>query len=407
MSFIPKIGSFEGMKSLNKSAIMNLIRLNGPISRAEIAKLTKLTPPTVGSIVAELLETNFIKEETGLAKSQGGRKPIMLSLNTSIYYIIGIYGAAEVINTVISNLEGDIIYSNKQPITTPPTQEEFLAIITDGIKLALETNNLLNSSIIGIGVAMHGLVNPENGIALFAPHLNLKHIPIKEKIEEKFSIPVMLENDVRALTLAESWYGQGKDVSDFICISVGRGIGSGIVINHKIYNGPYNTAGEIGHTIVDVNGPRCRCGNYGCLEAYSSEMAILEKVKRAIRLGKDTIITARIPKDDSHLTIDMVFQAAELGDPLAIEVLEESGRFLGLAIANIMNIFTPSKVILEGQLFEAGELILAPIKEMVNKSTLESSPGSEAIVCSTLGKKGMAIGACTLVLRNIFKPGGF
>lgn len=380
---------------------MNIIRTQGPISRADIAKLTKLTPPTVGSIVAELHQANFIKEETGAAKSQGGRKPIMLSLDTSNYFIIGLYGAAEVITTVVSNLDGEIIYSHNQEVFTSPSQEEFLTMLKECIQSTLRTNSLQYSSIVGIGVAMHGLVDPEEGIALFAPHLNLTQIPIKESLEDTFSIPVLVENDVRALTLAESWYGKGKDVSDFICISVGRGIGSGIVLNHKIYTGKYNSAGEIGHTIVDVNGPRCKCGNYGCLEAFSSESAILEKLKRGIRFGRETILS------ETNLSIDSVFQAAEKGDSLAQEALEESGRYLGLAIANLINIFTPSKVILEGKLFEAGDLILAPIRAMVDRSTLKSSPGSEAIEPSDLGKKGMAIGACTLVLRSIFKPGGF
>ena len=406
MSFIPKTGSFEGMKSLNKSAIMNLIRLQGPISRAEIAKLTKLTPPTVGSIVSELLEADFIKEETGFAKSQGGRKPIMLTLNSTNYFIIGIYGSAEVITTVISNLDGEIIYSKDKEVWNTPSEEEFLTMLKECIQDTLDENDLLHSSIIGIGVAMHGLVDPVNGIAIFAPHLNLSNIPIKNTLEDEFSIPVLMENDVRALTLAENWYGKGKDVSDFICISVGRGIGSGIVLNHKIYNGAYNSAGEIGHTIVDVNGPRCKCGNYGCLEAFSSEAAVLERVKRGIRLGRDSILAAEI-NEDNRWDIEMIFRAAEKGDQLALESLEESGRYLGLAIANFINIFTPSKVILEGKLFDAGDLILSPIRTMVERSTLKSSPGPEAIECSTLGKKGMAVGACTLVLRSLFKPGGF
>ncbi|MDQ0257237.1 glucokinase-like ROK family protein [Evansella vedderi] len=407
MTFIPQTGSFEGMKSLNKSAILNLIRLKGPISRAEIAKITKLTPPTVGSIVGELLENNMLVEEAGQGKAQGGRKPIMLSINTSAFYVIGVYAAAEVINTVIATIGGEIVSSYENKLNIKPSKEEFLDMMKSGVREVIRSKRMKRDSILGIGVAMHGLVDPEKGSSVFAPHLHLEHIPIKDCLEEEFEIPVLVENDVRTLALAESWYGEGQGNSNFICLSVGLGVGSGIVINNEIYSGLYHSAGEVGHTIVDVNGPRCTCGNYGCLEAYASEFAILNRIKKGIRMGRDTVINRWIDGDDSKLTIEMVFRAAEEQDPLALEILEDSGRYLGIAIANIINIITPSKVILEGRIFEAGgDTILTPLKQMVKKSSLRNSPGEVSIVCSKLGKKGMVMGAFTLVLRKMFTPGG-
>lgn len=407
MMFIPKKGSFEGMKSLNKSTILNLIRLKGPISRAEIAKMTKLTPPTVGTIVNELLEEDMILEETGIGKTQGGRKPLMLTINSSAFFVIGVYAAAEVIHTVIATLDGQIAYSDERKIVSLPSKEQFLDMIKENIHFVIQNSHINLESIIGVGVGMHGLVDPEEGVAVFSPHLNLENIPIKDNLEQEFNLPVFVENDVRTLALAESWYGEGQDVSNFICLSVGLGVGSGIVINNEIYNGPLNTAGEIGHTIVDVNGPRCRCGNYGCLEAYASEHAILNRVQKGIRLHRATLITEWTHGEENLLTIDMVFDAAKQGDQLALEILEDSGRFLGIAIGNLINILTPSKVILEGRLFEAGEVLLAPLHQMVKKCTFRTSTDKETIARSTLGKKGMVMGAFTLVLRKLFTPGGF
>lgn len=405
MMFIPQTGSFEGMKSLNKSAILNLIRLNGPISRAEIAKITKLTPPTVGSIVGELLEENLLLEETGQGKAQGGRKPLMLTINSSAFYVIGIYAAAEVINTVIANIDGTIVNNYEQRLSSPPSKKQFLQMMKDGVKQIISGTNV--ASIIGIGVGMHGLVNPDKGLAVFSPHLNLEDIPIKDVLEKEFSIPVYVENDVRTLALAESWYGYGHGITNFICLSVGLGVGSGIVINNELYRGLYNTAGEVGHTIVDVNGPRCRCGNFGCLEVYSSELAILNRIKKGVRMGRDSLINRWIDGDDSKITIEMVFDAAEQQDPLALEILEDAGRYLGIAIANIVNLISPSKIILEGRLFDTGgDNVLLPLKQMVKKSSLRNAIKEEAIVCSTLGKKGMAMGAFTLVLQKMFTPGG-
>ncbi|ADU29307.1 ROK family transcriptional regulator [Evansella cellulosilytica] len=401
MSFIPQTGSFEGMKSLNKSAILNVIRFQGPISRADIAKTTKLTPPTVGSIVSELLQANLLVEEAGEGKSQGGRKPIMLSVNSSAFYAIGVYAAAEVIHTVIATLDGEITYSFEQKVSVLPSKDAFLKMIVNGIKQVMKHRRIKRESIIGIGVGMHGLVDPEKGISIFAPHLHLENILIKSEIEAEFSIPVLVDNDVRTLALAESWYGQGANNQNFICVSVGLGIGSSIVLNGDIYNGPYHSAGELGHTLVDVNGPRCSCGNYGCLEAFASEGAILNRLKKGIRLGRNWNYG-----DADKLTIESVIQAAQDKDPFALEVLEETGRYLGIAIANIINILTPSKVILEGRIFEIGDVIIEPLRQIVQRSTLRNLPGEVSIVTSDLGKKGMVMGAYTLILRKMFINGG-
>lgn len=404
MTFIPKTGSFEGMKSLNKTAILNLVRLQGPISRAQIAKITKLTPPTVSSIVNELLEEGILKEEADLGVSNGGRKPIMLTINASKFYVIGVYGAAEIINTVIATLDGQIKYEFSEKLDTPPPKEKFLSLIKESIYHVIHKEGAKKEAVVGIGLAMHGLVDPREGIAVFAPHLNLENIPLKQSLEEEFGIAVFVENDVRALTLAESWYGHGQNTENFICLSVGLGVGSGMVINNQIYYGPYFAAGEVGHTIVDVTGPRCHCGNHGCLEVYSSEDAILNQIKKGMRMGRNTILNDWISGDESRLTMELVFKAAEEGDSHAIGVLKDAGRYLGIAIANIINIITPSKVILEGRIFNAGELILDPLKKMVEKSSLRNSQGKVSIVTSDLGKKGMVTGAFTLVLRNIFTP---
>ncbi|WP_249414092.1 ROK family transcriptional regulator [Alteribacter keqinensis] len=392
------------MKSTNKSSVLNLIRVRGPISRADIAKITKLTPPTVSTIVAELLTEDIIYEKQGTGKATGGRKPFMLSLSDSSYYVVGVYAAAEVVHTVLSNLKGDIVSEKKSPVPDPATKDQFLRLLDAEIKNQLEQNNITKQSVLGIGVAMHGLVDPDKGIALFSPHLNLENIPVKEYLEERIKVPVLIENDVRALSLAESWYGEGQEVSDFICLSVGLGVGSGIFINNDIYKGPYNTSGEIGHTIVDVNGPRCRCGNYGCLEAFASEYAVVNKIKKDLRLGKTTLIRDWL-NDERELTFDLVMKAADQGDRLACDTLQESGRFLGIAIANLYNLLTPSKIILEGRIFKAGEMVLEPMKQMIKQCSIQHSINEDTIVLSRLGKKGMVVGAYTLVLRELFTPG--
>lgn len=401
MSYVT--GSFERMKLQNQSTVLNMIRLKEPISRAEIAKLTNLTPPTVSSLVSELIEKNLITEEQVTVSKAGGRKPIMLRINYKAHYILGVYAAAEIVRVILTTMDGKIVSDYSQEITDLPTKSVFLQMIIDNIHYILEKSEIEKNLILGIGVAMHGLVDPNQGLAIFSPHLQLENIPIKDCLESEFQIPVIVENDVRALAIAESWFGQGQGVSDFICLSVGRGIGSGIFINNEIYKSSFNTAGEIGHTILDINGPKCKCGNNGCLEAYSSETAILNKVNKVLLNNQDSLIHQWLKVNKEELSIKLVFNAAKQGDLLAISILKDAGKSLGLAAANIINILKPSKLIVEGCIFELGDYVFPPLVEMIEKYTFKSSDEEIPVVASKLGKTGMVLGAVTLVLRKMFK----
>ncbi|MEH7491817.1 ROK family transcriptional regulator [Neobacillus niacini] len=401
MSYVT--GSFERMKSQNQSTVLNMIRLKEPISRAEIAKLTKLTPPTVSSLVSELIEQNLITEEQVTVSKAGGRKPIMLRINYKAHYILGVYAAAEIVRVILTTMDGKIVSDYSQEITELPTKSVFIQMIIDNIHYILEKSEIEKNLILGIGVAMHGLVDPNQGLAIFSPHLQLENIPIKDCLEREFRIPVIVENDVRALAIAESWFGQGQGVSDFICISVGRGIGSGIFINNEIYKSSFNTAGEIGHTILDINGPKCKCGNNGCLEGYSSETAILNRVNNVLLNHHDSLIHQWLQDNKDELSIKLVFKAAKQGDHLAASILEDAGKSLGLAAANIINILKPSKLIVEGCIFELGDYVFSPLVEMIEKYTFKSSDEEIPVIASKLGKTGMVLGAVTLVLRKIFK----
>ncbi len=382
-----------------------MIRLQGPVSRVEMANLTGLTPPTVTNIVAELLESNLVVESE-LGESTGGRKPIMLRLNATGFYVLGVYAGISKVKAVSASLDGTIRQRAVLRIPKDPSAEKFVGLVKNALRQVMEETGANKDKYLGIGVGMHGLVDTEQGISIFAPNLKLHDIPLKALLEEEFNLPVEMENDVRALALAESWFGQGQGIANFICINIASGLGAGIVLDHKLYEGSSFTAGEIGHTTIDIDGPQCTCGNHGCLEALAAGPAIAQRARNRIRQGQSSLLKAWTHANLEAITAKMVHEAAEQGDELAIGVLADTGRYLGIGIANLLNTLNPSRIILTGGVSRAGQFVLEPLKETVARRALEAPARAVSIVTSQMGEDASAIGAFTLVLRRIFTPLG-
>jgi len=399
------VGSFQGMKSLNKSTILNVIRQSGPISRAEIAKLTKLTPPTVTNLVGELIESRLVVEST-LGESTGGRKPILLLINSSAFYVIGVYAGAKRVKAVTANLDGKVVRQVEMKYEDNQTSEQFLLALETAVEKVMQSTHPNQEPFLGIGVGMHGLVDPELGLSLFAPHLNLRHVPIKWALEKRFKLPVEVENDVRAQAIAESWFGKGVGIPNFICVHVGTGVGAGIIIDNKLYRGSSFTAGEIGHTTIDSNGPRCSCGNYGCLETMVGGAALARRAQQAIRYGKESIIEEWVAGDLDKIDGEMLCRAAQRNDQVAIEVLSDTGRYLGIGLANLINTLNPALIILSGGVSRAEQFVLQPLLKTLERRALTKPAKEVTIAISELGENAIAIGAFTLLLNKLFTPTG-
>ena len=405
MSELIPVGSFQGMKSLNKSAILNVVRKHGLISRAEIAKLTKLTPPTVTNLVGELIDAKLVVE-TNLGESTGGRKPILLSINSSAFHVIGVYAGPKGVKAVAATLDGNVVTQVEAKYVENPTGEQFLKALEEIVRKVIKETNTKKESILGIGVGMHGLVDSEQGVSIYAPHLNLRNIPIKAYLEHKFDLPVEVENDIRAQSIGESWFGLGKGVSNFILFRVGTGVGAGIILDNQLYRGTSYTAGEIGHTTIDINGPLCSCGNYGCLETMVGGAALAVRAQQAIRFGKKSILEDMVKGNLELIDGKVLFLAAGQKDKVAMEVLEDKGHYLGIGIANLINTLNPSLIILSGGVFGAADFIMGSLRKTVEKRALAKPAQAVSIVISELGENAIAIGAFTLLLKKMFTPTG-
>lgn len=389
------------MKSLNRSLILNTIRSKGPISRADIAKQTKLTPPSITNIVNELLETNLIKEsETGVSK--GGRRPILLTINWTSHYVIGIDIGVHKIRFVLTDLKADIVEKAYVKLPSRLTETELVRILKENISEMMKQSNIPVSKMIGIGIGMHGIVDSEKGVSLYAPTLNLKHIPLKAELQEEFQLPVKVENDAKTLALGEKWFGQGFDTENLVSINVGRGIGAGIILNNQIYHGDDHIAGEIGHIVIDIDGPKCSCGNYGCLQTMAGGTALTEYVLKEIALGRKTTILDEAEGKLEKINGEIIYEAALKKDSLALEAFEKNGRYLGIGVANLIHFMNPSLIVIGGGVSKAGNLLLDPVRNLVKQRGLTDGAKDTQIVASKLGEHGTAIGAITLILADLF-----
>jgi len=395
---------FSSIKKLNTKNILNIIRKKGPISRSEIAELTDLTPATISNITSELIDKRLIVEaECG--DSSGGRKPIMLRIRTDYYRVVGIYIGSKKIKIIASDLMANTKYKKEFDYDTEEVTPERIKEILDAeIRGIVKKYQAKGKKVVGIGIGIHGLVDPLRGVSVFAPNLHWKNVNIREEFEKELGIPVFVDNNTRTMGLGENWFGTGKNVSSFFCLNVEYGVGGSLFIDDKAFCGASFGAGEIGHTTVDINGEACSCGNRGCLETVASVKALVkfayegyeENKGSAIFSGKEITSIKDISPHD-------IFEAVKVGDVFAISLIRKIGKNLGIGIANVINMFNPELVIINGEIISTGEFLLESIVETVREKGFASSVNSTDIVLSKLGTVAYLKGAVVLATQHIFE----
>lgn len=384
-------GTFQLMKSVNKSVILNKIRTSEPISRAQIAKETGLTPPTVSSIVKELIEQGLVRESM-LGHSSGGRKPTMLHINANAFYVIGVDAGPETVECILTDLTGVILHRTSSFLKKSISNEQFISILKENIHTILQFSEVPQDKIIGIGVAMHGVVDVETGTSLVAPILNLRNIPIKDALEEEFNLTIKVENDARAMALGESWFGGHGDVDSMVAVNIGRGVGAGVVINGKLFHGAQGIAGEVGHMTIDINGETCECGNQGCLQTFVSGAAIAERAGKQI-------------KESTHsLTGKEIFELALKGNQSCMDLLHETGRLIGIGLTNLIHLVNPRKVVLGGGVMKSERFIMPVLLETIQQRALTAEAKQTNVTVTRLGDEATLLGAVSLLLVELFDP---
>lgn len=384
------------VRAFNRSLVLQTIRAYSPISRIELTELTSLTPTTITSLVDEFIKRGLVKE-VGNVKGEIGRSRTLLSINNGAYYVLGIDLARTSISCGVVDLVGNLLFTKR--VTSDLTQNFPITLNTlkeTIYSLLEELDPQIKEKIIAIGVGSPGPLSPSRGVIISPPNFTgWRDIPLKEIIEEEFKIPTFIENDAKACVLGEKWFGCCKDIDNFVYFAVGTGVGAGIIINGEIYRGAGELAGELGHTTVDVNGPQCSCGNYGCLELYTSVGSLIKRIKEKL---------PSLLKEDPLETLSIFYRTAREGDIKAVEILNDYCFWLGVGVVNAINIFSPQAVVLGREaLISGSDLIIPRVEKIVRERSFSIASQQTKILPSSIGQNTGIIGAATIALQEFYK----
>ncbi len=376
------------VKKENKTLVLETIKNNNPISRADIANMTGLNKGTVSSLVSELIDEKLINE-SGPGKSKGGRRPVMLLFNEVAGYTVGIDLGVNYILGILTDLEGNICQETAisfQDLSYQEIQDKLFQIIDTLIASAPSSPY----GIIGIGMGVPGTVNL-HGEILLAPNLKWKNVHIKSILEEKYHVPVIIENEANAGAYGEKKFGAGKKYNHIIYVSVGIGLGVGLILNGQLYKGNNGFSGELGHMTIEMNGKECRCGNLGCWELYASEQYLYETASK---------LNFPIPPSET-ISLNTLIALAKKGNKDTIHLFETLGDNLGIGLTNIVNIFNPEQIIIGNRITAAKEWIQEPINHRMNRA-LTFQQKDLKIDFSSLSKHSSALGVAAFSVENFF-----
>ena len=298
---------------------------------------------------------------------------------------------------------GDVLHQKSIPTLAREGHRAVMGRMAELFLQVIQAAGLQKDEIGGIGIGVPGVLDLEKGETLFLPNLpgTWPHVPLRDTITHLTGLPTALLNDVRSITNGEWCFGAGRGVDTVAVFAIGTGIGGGLVVNGQLHLGIGGTGGELGHTTIDFNGPRCGCGNYGCVEVYASGPAIAAMGMKAVSQGLTTKISELCAYDLNRITPELIARAAQAGDEIAIDIYEKAGFSLGIAAANICASIGPRRIIIGGGVAQAGELLLDPIRRTIRERVHIMPVEQVEVLQSQLGNKAGVIGvACWSALMD-------
>ncbi|HTS69893.1 MAG TPA: ROK family protein [Terriglobia bacterium] len=388
----------------DRMMIEALIFKYGQLSRAEIHELTHVQRSEISRLVRELLTESRLMT-AGRADNPMGRKQVLLRLNEEFQFVLAIGFDDENVLAAVLDLHLDMRSSLREPAVLDQGKEGLTGQLLALAHQALEKAGVEPSSLLGIGVAGSGLVNSGDGVMVMSSTVEFcQDFRLQEIFEKEFGIPTAVENITRAKTVAERELTMGEPVPDMIYVEYGRtGIGAGIMINGKLFYGAGYAAGEFGHTHMIDDGPACKCGSFGCLEAIAGAAALVARVRKAIAEGGTSSALALAGGDAGQITGRTVLQAAGNGDKICAAIMEQAADHLGVGLANLVNLFNPSVIVIDQRLSLVGPGLLDQLTRVIQRKALQHSARDLRVRFGSLGNEASVLGAGRVALDNHFE----
>jgi len=387
-----RTGDPEIAREINKALILGILRRQDRVSRAEIARFLDLSKVTVSTIVNGLIDRRFVAEQgMGESRQSGGRKPILLSLDTRHVSVIGVDIGTTSTVVAVGDLKGQMLHAHREPTVRRHTLKAVTAQVARLVARAVEEAGTPRKRVVAVGVSVAGIVDGAKGFIHFSPDLEWENVPLRDILERETGLRVIVDNCTRVMALGEKWYGSIDDARNVLYVNVGYGIGSALIINNQIYD----NHSEFGHIPVTRQRVLCHCGKYGCLEAVASGNAIEGRGNALPASAAGAALSAR----------DLA-ERARGGDEKARQVFAGAGRYLGRAISIATNLLNPDKVIIGGGVALAEDLLLRPLRAEFEAQTMEVFRAHARIELSTLGMDAAVRGAIALALNAcVFNSG--
>lgn len=389
------------LRRINRSTLLRQIYFGGPISRLELSQLTELSPATATNLTGELLAEGVIVE-SGVEESEGGRPRTLLKINPEFGYFIGI----DVGETRIQSELFDLTMHRLCTVIHPLNREEneprqVVEPIVAGVQDLLAQTKLQPNDVLGVGIGMPGVVDPASGVSVYAPNWDWHDVPFLTILKARLNMPIYLDNGAKAMALAESLFGAGRDKDSLAVLLVGTGIGAGIITEGSLYRGATNSAGEWGHVTVELGGRLCRCGSQGCLEAYAGAPGIIQRMAELAPGNR------LLQNSDQMTTIIAIAEAARSGDQKAMQVLKDTAVYLGAGVANLINLVNPQLILLGGWVWmQIGDVIDGEFRQAIEHYALKQPFSKTQIGQCQLGQDAVPMGAATLPLNFFLEAAG-
>ena len=405
----PFLGSnINLVKTHNVQALLLTLLYEDNLSRIQLAKRTGLSNTTITNLISELIQQGLVTEEECIQGDPQvirsvGRPRTGVCLNPDARYVVGIHIGVGIFRVALTNLRDEILFNNQELFDIHAPAYDVLDLITHSVKDLLKKSRIAKKIILGIGVGASGLIDFQTGVNVFAPNLNWRDIPIKTYLESRLGLKVVVDNNVRAMALGEAYFGSGRSV-DSLAFVYGRiGVGAGFIYKGQVFRGSAMGAGEIGHTnLLLEGGEACRCGNSGCLETLVSEPVILRMAENIQHLEPSGILAKLIKENQNEDRLSIIFDAARQGDTAVLEMLQERAFYLGVALANMVNLHNPEMIVLGGIFSEGHDIFIDPLIKTVRRMAFADLGLHVRIQATSFGWKAGVIGAAALALTSFF-----